>query len=148
MVLLPLLLISSAALPDGWREAKPVKDPYCRMPFEHRADLDGDGIEDTVRLLSRKDGLKLGLFVWLADGKATLIDSFSLPDADHRLGIGIQPPGTFKTWCGRDGWCEPGQPAWVKLTQPTIALVTCEASMSYLVWSPKKRNFRWVLMSD
>ncbi|MBL8912621.1 MAG: hypothetical protein JNM17_18150 [Archangium sp.] len=152
MSALPLLIVLLAALPDGWREPRPLKDNSCakETSYEVHGDLDGDGIEDTARLLARKDRQMLALFVWLGTQPPMLIESFGVyDDGLHRLSIGLQPGGfTFPTWCGRAEYCEEGQPAWVKLEHPTVALITCEASMSYLQWRPKTKKFRWVLMSD
>lgn len=151
MSVLPLLIVSLAALPDGWREPKPLKNSICakETSYELHGDFDGDGLEDTARLLAHKRRQTLALFVWLGTQPPMLIESFGVSDDGlHRLSVGLQPPATIRTWCGRAGYCDPGQPAWVKLEHPTIALVTCEASMSYLQWMPKKHRFRWVVMSD
>ncbi len=127
----------------GWRQSDKA------LYLTAKADFDGDGKQDTVRLLINDKKNKIGLFVELSSKP----DETQLAEDDKTaiqvMGVTIAMPGKYKTACGKEYWaCEKNEPAALNLKYPAIDYFKKESANSFFIWNKKAKQFERVWMSD
>jgi hypothetical protein len=159
MLLVFLLPFASHAASD-WRtptaddlgKDRMWRDEDSRRYLVVKADFDGDGIEDTARLLIRHKGDKIGLFVTVSSMKKAsplLLESIKDKRMIETFGIGLAKPGTYTTACGKGYWnCKKGEPEELRLDRPGIDFFKYESANSYFVWNTGRKKFDRIWMSD
>ncbi len=127
---------------DSWRESDP--NLFQRVV----GDFDGDGLQDRAELLVSVDGRDFGLFVSFGDGQRRQL----LKDKAEFLapmGIAKIEPSSFSTACGKGYWqCEKDEPETLKLTHDGVEFFKSESAASVFFWSPARKAFRRVWVSD
>lgn len=130
-------------------------------PNHLKADFNGDGIEDEAYILPKK-GSKLGYGVFVSINKANAgIQSgrksqiFKLTARDdmqpQSFAIELAEPSDeiWETACGKGYWeCELGEPAEIKVTNPTIMFCYIESACSMYLWNSDKLVFKEIHFSD
>jgi hypothetical protein len=143
----------SVALPGSWKNPQPPKVSPCGSDperFSVEGDFDGDGQEDFARLLSRRDGRELGLFVWLGNGVGPLqVDEVSGEIGRPDYTLSRAGTGKYKTACGKGAWpCSIGEAAELRLKNPAINLTRCQGPNRFIYWDTRDQSFRSVKMSE
>ncbi len=135
---------TAAELADEWRSHD--KDRYAVA----RGDFDGDGKEDTARLMISPDGKRAAIVVELS-AKGTMVIGLedAAPDILGVMGISVVRAGTHKTACGKGYWkCEPGEPAVLTLKSDGIEYFKDGSANSVFYLPSGGREFRRVWLSD
>ena len=131
---------------SAWRKEDP--DRYLLV----RADFDGDGKEDTARLVINDKENKMGMMVKLSTlGKAEplLIETNSDKGAIKAIGIKIAKPGKYQTACGKGYYdCKNGEPEQIQLDRPGIDFFKYETANMFFLWNAAKKTFNEIYMSD
>ncbi len=149
-----MLAHAAPAWPRGWKEAALATKTNCVGGTTDvrvaQADFDGDGAEDTARLLQKTNGTGFGVWVWLAQKPdPALVVSIDETARNPDIVIDVVQPGTRSTACGNGYWqCAPNEPAKLVLRSAAINVLFCERSDQIAYWHPKSKGFRTVWMSD
>ena len=156
---------SEFEVPDGYR--LPTKTDNFddwktfNAPNHLKADFNSDGIEDEAYILPRK-GSKLGYGVFVSLNKANAgiqsgrkFQIFKLTARDdmqpQSFAIELAEPSNeiWETACGKGYWeCELGEPAEVKITNPSIMFCYIESSCTMFLWDTGKLSFKEIQFSD
>jgi hypothetical protein len=159
LVLLTPLLLSAQDIP-GWRvprQSELADDLEWRKEDPNhylmaKADFDGDGKEDSARLLINEKENKMGLFVTLSSRKKAgplLLEAMDDKQMIEIMGIAVVKPGTYKTACGKEYWpCKKGEPSVLRLRNPAIDFFSFASANSYFVWNKERKQFQRIWMSD
>jgi len=131
-------------LADEWRSHD--KDRYAVA----RGDLDGDGKEDTARVMISPDGKRAAIVVELsAKGTKVIALEDDAPDVLGVMGISVIRAGTHKTACGKGYWkCESGEPAVLTLKSDGIDYFKDGSANSVFYLPSGGGEFRRVWLSD
>lgn len=127
---------------DSWRESDPTL--FQRVV----GDFDGDGRQDRAELLVSIDSSSFGLFVSFGDGKRRWLVK---EQAVFLLSMGIAKvePSSFATACGKGYWeCAMDEPETLHLPHDGIEYFKSESASSVFFWSPARKAFRRVWVSD
>lgn len=156
---------SEFEVPDGYRlpTKADITGDWKRFdaPNHLKADFNGDGIEDEAYILPKK-GSKLGygVFVSINKGKAGIqsgrkFQMFKLTTDDdmqpQSFAIEIAEPSNkvWETACGKGYWeCGIGEPAEVKITNPSIMFCYIESACTMYLWDSDKLSFKEIRFSD
>jgi len=116
-----------------------------------RADFNGDGVEETARLLINDKENKVGLFVTLESDKkrpSLLLESINDKKVMQNMAIRVAPADRYKTACGK-GYrpCKTDEPLEIQINYPAIDLFQYKSGSSFFIWNGKD-NFTRVRMSD
>lgn len=116
-----------------------------------RADFNGDGVEETARLLINDKENKVGLFVTLESDKnrpPLLLESIDDKKVIKKIAIRIAPADRYKTACGK-GYrpCKTDEPLEIQINYAAIDLFQHESGNSFFIWNGKD-NFTRIRMSD
>lgn len=129
-----------------WRN----KDPNRYLLV--RADFDGDGKDDTARLVVNEKENKIGLSVILSTlGKVSplLIETNNDKRAIESRGIKVAKPGKYETACGKGYYdCKKGEPKHIQLDHPGIDFFKYESANMYFIWNSTKKTFDEIGISD
>ena len=155
--ILMICLLGATPLPKGWKDATLAKKSYCGGVAKDtdlrtvRADFDGDGKEDTARLLEKKADGSFGIWVWFAGKEAPQLAA-ALGGGESRPDIGIaevEPGDSGPTACGKGFFdCAPNEPETLVLRNAAISMMFCESSAATVYWNVKAKRFRTVWISD
>lgn len=132
---------------DDWRKEDPSRYTIIR------GDFNGDGIQDTARLLEPEDGAGIGLFVFISTGKdkfkTYLLDEMKDPDSVHSKGIRKVSPGIYKTACGKGYWpCGKDEVPEISIRYDAIDYFKTESASSYIYWDTQTSTFKRIWISD
>jgi len=129
-------------------------------PAHAKADFNGDGLEDHSWIMIKKDGKAWGLFVFFIKEKhqpkmVTLVeynekDEHWSSDDYCRMGVGIYPPGKYRTACakGYGDPCEPDEPEEIYIKTPAVDFYMFESANSIFYWDNKIQGFKREWISD
>ncbi len=140
-------------MPKGWQAAKKTKNLCAKKGqdvFLVQSDFDGDGQQDTARLLAKEIGEGIGLFIESSALKKTfLIAETKDKDGLHSLGIRFLPPGEYKTMCGKKHRkCGKGEKPVLALKNNAMSFFTCERAASIIYWDKSDEAFIQVAVSN
>lgn len=91
---------------------------------------------------------RFALFVFLRTGKRWLLLQEKIAFLPT-LGISTVAPSTFPTACGKGYWkCAKGEPSQLALAHDAIMFFKNESAASVFIWSPSRKAFRRVWVSD
>lgn len=126
---------------DHWREGSPAR-------YESASgDFDGDGKQESARLLVSSTTSDFGVYV-LSSGGWSLLHRLPIADLKY-MGLRTLPAGRYRTACGKGYWaCAEGEPAELTLTHDALLLFKNESAESAFVWSAIDRSFHQVWLSD
>lgn len=138
---------SDSEIADKWREQD--NDKYILV----NGDFNGDGNPDEARILARKDGRGIGLFVFLGQKgqkyKSYLLNEMEDKDSIHAMGVRKVLPGRYRTACGKGYWaCEKDEPSEISTRYDAIDYFKVESASSYFYWDSKAKAFKRVWISD
>lgn len=139
----PVSVAALAGSPDdGVRRA----DPNGYLKAE--GDFDGDGREDSARLMQSGDELRYGLVVELSSRCRAPMLLADGPRSDHpRIGVDEVPRGEYVTACSRGhGRASDCTIRSLRVEHVGIELFTFEASTTYFAWNG--REFVEAAISD
>lgn len=152
-------------VPDGYRlpTKTDIVGDWKRFdaPNHLKDDFNGDGIEDEAYILPRR-GSKLGYGVFVSINKAKAgiqsgrkFQMFKLTARDdmqpQSFAIELVKPSNkiWETACGKGYWeCELGEPAEVKITNPSIMFCYIESACTMYMWDNDKQSFKEIRFSD
>jgi hypothetical protein len=130
-----------------WQESR-ARIP---IPFHVIADFNGDGVDDHIWLMIRRDSDEWAVFAFLGRkrGDPTVIKLETASGRAQRHGLVVAKPGTFRTACGKGYFpCRPGEPQSVRLTRPGFELFIYESASVLYYWDEGRRSFRKVQITD
>jgi hypothetical protein len=130
---------------SDWRKEDP------ELYLTAKADFDGDGKEDTARLMINAKENKMGLFVELGShhGKKIRLDEIDGKSWIDVIGITVAKPGKYKTACGKGYWdCKKDEPEALNLKLPAIDYFKEGSANSFFIWDKKTKQFKRIWMSD
>ena len=124
------------------------------------ADFNGDGMQDEAYILPKK-GSKLGYAVFVSIDKTNSsiqngreFQMFKLTSRDdmkpQSFAIELAEPSNkiWATACGKGYWeCEIGEPAEVKIANPSIMFCYIESSCTMYMWDSDKKFFKEIHFS-
>jgi hypothetical protein len=154
-----LIIACSSGLPSGWRlpTNEELRDTWRDESDSRYAtvkgDFNGDGIIDEAKLLLRKDGNALGLFVFLSqkDGafKIFQLDEINAVEYIQVMGIEKVERGTYKTACGKGYWdCQDDEPSEIILHNDAIDYYKIQSVNSFFYWDKGANSFKRIWISD
>lgn len=146
--------------PDGWRfpTAKDMKSNWqtfrrdIPMPYKAIADFNSDKLIDEVWILIPKNGMGLGLFVFLRqkDKSFCRIQLDRAEDSSPQtMYVSVAQPDTYETACGKGYWeCAAGEPARLNLKLKAIHYAVYESATSIYYWDKQAKKFKNIAISD
>lgn len=130
----------------GWRKGDPNRYHLIK------ADFDGDGKQDTARLVLNDKENKMGILVTLStlgNARPFLIETNNDKNAIEARGITVAKPGKYETACGK-GVCEckEGEPERIQLDHPAIDFFKYGSANMYFVWDVGRKSFNKIYIND
>jgi hypothetical protein len=118
-----------------------------------RGDFNGDGIIDEARLLVRIDGSGFGIFARLCPKnhscKIYQLDEIKDPNIVFAMGIKKEPPGVYKTACGKNYFdCQKNEPSEINIKNESINYFKIESFNSLFYWDEESNSFKRIWISD
>ena len=159
IIILSLLTACSSTLPQGWRlpTSEELKDTWRHESDSRyttiKADFNGDEIVDDAKLLVRKDGASLGLFVFISqkENSFKIYHLNEMKDGKLIQAMGIKKvvPGSYKTACGKGYWdCHDDEPNEITIKNASINYFKIEGANSFFYWDDHSNNFKRIWISD
>jgi hypothetical protein len=118
--------------------------------YRVRGDFDGDGRDDTAVLLIRRQGPGFQLVVVLgsqSDAPVAVVLE-KRPWLAQHFGLGVVPPGRYKTAAGKGFKVSADDPAEITLDHAAIDRFEFESWNAFWYWDSNKHRFRYTQMSD
>ena len=133
-------------------ERRDFRDDWESHPeaWRARADFNGDGVEDVALLLPKRRGVGFQVLMLIGPlGEAGAFVLEETPWSPQGFGLGVAPPGRYKTAAGKGySAAAADDPAEITLQVPALDRFHFESWNAFWYWDTVLKRFRYMQMSD